>query len=1379
MSDSTNDSKKRRRRKPSDLTSLLVDDEAQADSSAEANDAETKVDDPLANLLGGKKGRKREQRPSSTKDDDPLAALIGKSRKRKKTDTPKTEEKASEANNAPLVFPEGMEAYISPDLWNKLNSDKPRRGILVNGLDQLRSILYLLSTYMPNHLVQEKMNNPVPGLVKGEQLNGSLLFSDVSGFTALSERLAVLGPEGAEQLTKIMNEYFTAMLEILSWSGGILIKFAGDATLVYFPHRNDDDQANWATRAAQRMLMAMSQFANIETPTETVMLRMKIGVATGEFMAASVGSPKRTEYGILGDVVGRTMGAEGAATAGELIVDKATAVALDDTFTYHELKDDRFCRVELSDDVQVDDFEIAATQRRRRSTVPWDATPHDVVKEMDLAMRQIGALSPYLAPELVERIVARARERRFESEYRPTTVIFCNVIGMEEMLAEWGFHGIARLTQIFSAYFTAVQEAVARYGGIISRIDPYSKGTKILILFGAPIAHEDDPVRAVNAAMAMNVELADLNARWRKRYARYLTPGTEDEPIIQHRIGVTQGTTFAGAIGSSTRREYTVMGDDVNLSARLMGAADPGQILISKSVYDDIGEFFVATPLTPIRVKGKSQPIPIYQVDGAREDTLSRRARSRDELIARDEEWQVCQQMLDKLWAGSGNMLTIQGVAGIGKSHLADKMLYLAMQEDNQVVFSLCRAYTSKTAYVGWINIMRSLMHISLHDPSETHLPKLEAFLDDLDLLEDDYLYPLGELMGLTRFLPPRTESSDSLEALNHPRKPQVVSRRRSKLSLWNLIDDPDTDVSAGEKMSAGDLTKLQDAVWGVLSTLSEESPIVLFFEDAHWLDSESHMLADSLYERLESHPVFILLAQRGEDEEIAHVGELLTLQPLTQPGTTDLVMHTLGNLTDLIYEQSQGNPLFIEEIMRWLRRTNRINVDDLQSSLRIADMFQELVLSRLDNLPEHQREIAKIASIIGNEFSHDEVKTLLPRSIEPSTLAGHLHELVEAQLLIQLESGDNGRYAYEQTLVHDVLYDTLPFTQRRELHAKMATYLEAHPHDNWMQHTDMVAHHYKLAQYWQPLCTFLEQMAQYAQVQGAFVQAKSYYEEMLAALDMLPNDEKTTGLRHKALEGQGDMAVLTADFATAVAAYETLQKDLSDNETTSRLLRKLALPLPTQDRVADAESIMRQVIEMETAVTLPTAITMAWILWRQNKREASEWLVRSQTRIKQNDTNEQYTAPINALITDMLGAWETAQTHYADLQLTDGVAISTIRLGDHYLGNDDIEQAQSYYQQAHQLWQGINNQDGMVLAQYRLAEIQWRTNKKENAKKTLNNIIDLLNDCSPELQQVGHKTTRAALRAVTGKRKTWPSLDWQSLDDTFRISLIFQPEQN
>ena len=591
-----------------------------------------------------------------------------------------SEEQSAGRSEEQLVFPAELQSYLSPDLWRKLNSPALARGALFNALERVRSILYLVSTFMPAYLVQEKMRRPVAGLVSGQMLRGSLLFSDVSGFTPLSERLAVLGPEGAERVTAIMNQYFATMLEIISWSGGVLLKFAGDAMLVYFPEQENGAHAGWAVRAGQRMLRAMKNFAQLETPKGTVTLQMKVGLATGEFLAASVGSEKRMEYFVVGPAVTRTMAAEGKTTGGgQLVVNEATLQAFTEAQVLKSLPDG-FALLQPGAEQAIDDFEIKAETRRARGAVPWNASPRAILAQIEVALRQIQALIPYLAPELVERIVAHARRRQVESEYRPTTVMFCNFTGPEVLLDTWGAVGVQRITSILNAYFSSMQEVIARYGGIISRVDPYSKGTKMLVLFGAPVAHEDDPQRAVSAALAMNAELEALEEGWRRKFARYLPPEGA-APLVQHRMGITFGQTFAGQVGSNTRREYTVMGDEVNLAARLMSAAEMGQILIEQQVQKAVADYFVLNALPPMRVKGKSKPISVFQVAGPRDDTLASRARSRSSLVGRDMELAQAAGLLEQALQGRGGLLILAGPAGIGKSHLADELVNRATRQ--------------------------------------------------------------------------------------------------------------------------------------------------------------------------------------------------------------------------------------------------------------------------------------------------------------------------------------------------------------------------------------------------------------------------------------------------------------------------------------------------------------------------------------------------------------------------------------------------------------------------------------------------------------------------------------------------------------------------
>jgi class 3 adenylate cyclase len=1144
----------------------------------------------------------RDPRPSSLPN---LSALI---------------EETSPAEAA-LKIPPELEKLLSPDLWRKLNSPAPGRGILINALERVRSVLYLISTFLPGNLVQEKMRRPVAGLVNGQMLKGSLLFSDVSGFTALSERLACLGPEGAERLTAIMNQYFSTMLEILSWSGGILLKFAGDATLVYFPEQEGGKHAAWAVRAGMRMLRAMPSFANLSTPTEKVSLKMKVGIASGEFLAASIGTARRMEYAVIGQAVIQTMAAEGSTTAaGQLVADQATLDCLDASFTYKELKPG-FHLVESSADQPVDDFEIKAETRRARGSIPWSASPQAILAQIEVAQRQVQALQPYLATELVERIMVSARQRKLESEYRRTTVLFGNFSGPEALLATWGEAGTSRVTSLLSAYFNAMHEVIERYGGIVSRIDPYSKGTKMLILFGAPVAHEDDPQRAISAALAMNVELENLNESWRRKFARYL-PGDFSGPLIQHRLGVTYGDTFAGLAGGATRREYTVMGDDVNLAARLMGAAGMGQVLVSEQVHAAVSDYFILTPLSPIRVKGKSKPIPIYQVDGPRDDSLLQRARSRGALVGRQAELAWGRGLFERLHAGQGMVACLLGPAGLGKSHLGDVIIQQAWEQGTAVLLEQCRSYTQEIPFAPWSSMLRKLAGITASDfRPEIHRDKLQRLFKRLDLLDTEQP-ALLRLAGIRAApVPAAVEEKPAVPVVDDNGEEDVSAivallkqgrqrRRTTGLDVLQQLEEQNISETgqAWQVVEAPSNERERQAIYSalfsLLSRLSAEVPHLIFIEDAHWLDPQSRDFLGWLAGRTGGCRLLILLAQRPEGSSPDPAWNTLSLEPLTLDGTTALVSHLLvTELAQVIFEQSRGNPLFVDEITRWFQRTRNISAGELKSVLQSSDVLQKLVLSDVESLPLEQREIIRRVAVVGMEFRTGEAQALLPDNIDPVSLSNHLRGLVRARLIILVEAGADARYSFQQSLVRDVLYNSLPFEQRRELHGKLAVYLEQPGSQRRAVHArieaalegsavaasgqaaERMGYHHEQAQRWLPAARNLAAAGEEARMAKAASRAIGYFTRALANLDKLTPEEhtpETDALQVRVGLLSGDLSLLNGDFDTAVTQYESVRKFLEKGVqpgspalvTPLQLACRLALALPGVRRESEALAV-------------------------------------------------------------------------------------------------------------------------------------------------------------------------------------------------------------
>jgi class 3 adenylate cyclase/tetratricopeptide (TPR) repeat protein len=1360
-----------------------------------------------------------------------------------------TGSEALDLNEESLVIPEALQNYLPPDLWRRLKSPPPERDVLIDALKHVRSILYLVSAFVPRHLVQEKMRRPYLGLVKGQMQRGSLLFSDVSGFTALSERLAGFGQEGAERLTKMMNRYFEAMLDILAESDGILLKFAGDAMLVYFPEQEGGGQAAQAIRAGRRMLRKMADFAQIETLGGVVNLRMKIGVATGQFLTASVGSAERMEYFVLGQAVTETMAAEGQTTSGgQLVLNAATVACLERQDGLNRLNKgfyllDESRQEALSAIGGVDDFEIQPDARRARGAIPWSTSPQAIMAQVEVALRQVQAITPYLPPELVERLVAQSSKRQLTSQYRPTTVMFCNFNGPEALLDAWGEAGVQNVTSLLNAYFNAMQQTIQRYGGIVSRVDPYSKGTKMLILFGAPVAHEDDSQRAVSAALAMNAELEALEDTWHKKLARRL-PAEWKGPLIQHRIGITSGETYAGQVGSSTRGEYTVMGDDVNLAARLMSAAEMGHILLNQAVYKDVADYFVLSARPPIRVKGKSKPIPTFQVEGPQDDTLANRARQRGPLMGRQADLDQAERILDEALQGRGALLTLQGLAGVGKSHLADIILNRAEEQGAAVFSNLCHSYHAETPFACWSNFMRSLAGITSIDYNpQSHYQKFRRLLEDL-AIAPQYAPSLAALTGLRRAdfeVAPASAVLDNLVADDDGGDSSMFAfvrggkmrRKGSSLEVLERLERR-APVEAGqiwlpmpEQLSARERESLAAAVWALLESLAKRKPVMIFFEDAQWLDQESLTLLRTLSQKISTLPLLCLLAWRGEGAAGQEdLGNILKLGPMDQAGTAALISHLLvSDLAGVIHEQSLGNPLFIAEIVNWLRRTYHINADELKNVLQTSDFLQKLVLSELENLPEAQREIARSASVIcsagyGTEFRTGEVQALLATETDPVTLSNHLRALMREGLIDLIEAGADARYAFQQSLVRDILYNSLPHEQRRDLHLKVAKYLsmpldvrrraqariaaalESVSRVGPVQEAEIIANHFEQAEYWVEAAQYLLTAGDQARQNQVYEKSFSLCGRALENLNRLPGSdgqEQVVTLKRRAWLGQGDAALMSGDYLSALTAYEAASTALragqipaeqsSQAGPPAEALRdvslRLALVLPTQGRAGEAITVLQRIAPSPEETNLPeSAATMAWLLWRAGKIEWEPWAER--TRELLGEGVGPWGAKVEACLEDMAGEWDYAMVDYLALEKPLGAALASIRMGDRLLSEGDLDRALKCYQSAQELWLTRTQEAGGVpLALYRQSEVYWRMQDVEGARQMLEQgLVEIGQEAggssvSP-ISARCRSAIRRALKLVAGgagsATKRWPACDWQPYDDSFRISILFHP---
>jgi predicted ATPase len=647
---------------------------------------------------------------------------------------------------------------------------------------------------------------------------------------------------------------------------------------------------------------------------------------------------------------------------------------------------------------------------------------------------------------------------------------------------------------------------------------------------------------------------------------------------------------------------------------------------------------------------------------------------------------------------------------------------------------------------------------------------------------------------------PPPTEAAASAEQTQPRPKPALFARleqkvaapKKESLDLWHLVQAR-KGAQPGQmwqtlqaRVTARQQERLFGAVSGLLACLAADAPLLLLFENAQWMDPASQALIDYLGEQVPGLPIWLLLVRRDSDGSGGadfRAGEALRLGPLSREETAALASHLLDsvpveeNLAKAIHEQSGGNPLFVEEIARWLQRSGQAGLHDLQQGLGASGTVQGMILSHLDSLPLSQRDTLRSASVVGTEFCYGEVRVLRPAGPGDETLAGELSALEWERLVLMTDKGADPQYAFRQTLVREVGYHSQSVERRRELHSRLAAYLEERHASELASCAELLALHHELAGSAQPAARYLLLAGRKARQCYAYPQATGFYERALSVLDSIPADERDDEIHTliaRAHEGRGDVALLTGAFPEATTAYEAALTRLPAT-LPANLQVKLALVLPTQGRAAEAQDHARWAWAASDAKdALTCAATLAWLLWRVDNAQASEWIERGRALAGEERTAR--TATISALLMDLAGDWPAAQRAYLALDRPVGAALAACRQGDRVLQRGDFAGALALYEQAAGVWERENDSCGLALARYRQAEAHFQSGEAGVARSVLAEAQHLA-ETAEALMQEDRRAIRRAIEAVDAQQpKPWPPWRWQRYDDEFRILELFQP---
>jgi class 3 adenylate cyclase/tetratricopeptide (TPR) repeat protein len=873
---------------------------------------------------------------------------------------------------------------------HKAPSERPWNN---NGLREIDAgALSTIISYLPGILLEARHHYPERRPPWIEPVEGSLLLADISGFTRMSEQLAEAGREGAEWLTNIINHYFRNMLDIARGYGGDNLKFGGDALLVLF---RGDNHALRAVTAARMMQQATQKFTTFRVGQYRIRLNMTVGVHSGVFWYAAAGLPeRRMQHFVLGSEASRVAQTQAAATAGELIISESTRNMVS-----------KLCLVEPCAKayrvIRLSKQTFASQERKE-----GHALPPSLARE----------LLAYLPPPIAQALEKGEPAKSIEGEHRKVSIVFINLLGVNELLEE---RGPGALLGELQRYLAVVVPLLERYGGFLSGNDIYTSGIKLIIIFGAPVTHEQDSANALRLALELNRELADMKLH------------------LHHRIGINSGFVFAGNVGPDYRRQYTVMGDAVNLAARLMSSASASQIFLSRQVAGEAGQGFVVRELPPIQVKGKKAPVPICALDGERTLAPARPAERLGMLLGRQAEIDSFRRLCREAEQGHSRSVVISGEAGIGKSRLCLDFQEYLRSRGWTLHRGACYAHTSGKPFEPWIHILNSFFHIESEDATEV---RTEKVLGTIKRLRSDYL--------------------------------EVASLFNSLLGLSIPAGDVVRSLDDEERRH-----RLFELISGLLEASAKGSATAILIEDLHWADSSSLQLVNHVGARAKNARFLMCLTHRPREEWPLNLPTEATvtfaLGELSREAALQIIQAAFGrqelpeHVLEAILAKSRGNPLFLEEVARAMHgsgaleqilRAPSLRLAEEMASLEIPDRIQGLIMSRIDTLNAATKEVLRTAAVIGNTFDLPTLRPLLDLGPGDISLDTRVEELIRLDFINREEVPN---YRFRHALIQEVAYNSLLFAQRRQLHHRIAANLEETHPGQLERYYEALVHHY------------------------------------------------------------------------------------------------------------------------------------------------------------------------------------------------------------------------------------------------------------------------------------------------------------------------------
>ncbi len=943
-----------------------------------------------------------------------------------------------------------------------------------------------------------------------EAVPGAVLFADVSGFTALTERLAAKGPAGVELLTRTLNTYFGTLIEVLVAHGGDVLKFAGDALLASFAEEPEDgaDARRRAVLRAAACGLAAKKALGGQQSNEGIALSIKLAVSAGELECAYVGGVwGRWELVVFGAPLSDAGSAAERCEPGAVVLAPSAWRLVGRSCLGQELG---------GGFVRLDGLTAAGAPPPWRSKAP-----------LLLSESAAAAAWAFLPGAIRNRLQEGHGE--WLAELRKITVIFVALPGqMSEV-------GLSRTQELV----TRLQQLVYRVEGSVNKVSADDKGRSLVAVLGMPpLAHEDDPRRGVVLALDMRDLLREFGSTCS--------------------IGVATGRAFCGVIGSELRREYTMMGDIVNLAARLM-VASGGNVLCDAATREGAKAHFDFQELPRLKLKGKSEPVAVFRPSLR----AASHAASAKALVGRQDELNALAAALDELEAGVSSVFIIEAEAGIGKSRLLEELRALGHRRERiRSLHGSADAIEKNTAYLAW----RGLLAMLFADEAEVG--------------------PAGRAAAAQRLLQSRPDLLAWVPLLE-----TILPLGHADTELTHSLE--------GEGRAA----TLRTLIVAALQAAAERAPLLISIEDTHWMDSASWALLLAAARAVS--PMLLVLASRpvSEAQQCAEQLELyrdkrtriLRLEGLLPQHARAFICAQLGadtiaeEVLDLITRRTEGNPFFTEQLALALRDAGALIVTDGHAALRpgvnlttdvsLPDTLNGVVTQRIDRLAPTEQLALKVASVVGRSFSAMVVNDIFPIEAVRGRLTPHLASLSQVGLTSPNSDGIEQSYLFRHIITQEVTYNLMLFEQRRALHLAVAEWFENNIQD-LSPYYPLIAHHFMRAEAPARAIPYLLRAGDQALASSANAEALSFFADAARLDAARPGGPDPSRQAHCAIQ-------------MGFAHYSLARIDESDREFQRGLaLTPAALP---QTRSGILRGLLKEAAIQALHRQLPSRLAPLW----------------------------------------------------------------------------------------------------------------------------------------------------------------------------------------